>query len=52
MSKQREIRREKKKYSQASWLETPEELQLNDNHEKLLFFAVLLLFAQRKTRFW
>jgi hypothetical protein len=29
--------REKKKYSQTSRLETPEELQLHHNHEKFLF---------------
>jgi hypothetical protein len=36
----------KKKCKQASRLENPEELQLHHNHEKFLFLAVLLSFAQ------
>jgi hypothetical protein len=39
-------KREKNEYSQTSRLETPEELQLHHNHEKILFLTVLLLFAQ------
>jgi hypothetical protein len=39
-------------YSQASRLETPEELQLHHNHEKFLFLTVLLLFAQCKMHYW
>jgi hypothetical protein len=38
--------REKSTYSQTSRLENPQELQLHHNHEKILFLAVLLLFAQ------
>jgi hypothetical protein len=51
---QREREREKKKntYSQTSRLETPEELQLHQNHEKFLFLTVLLLFAQCKMHYW
>jgi hypothetical protein len=41
-------KREKNAYSQASRLETPEELQLHYNHEKFMFLTVLLLFAQCK----
>jgi hypothetical protein len=33
-------------YGQTSWLDTPEVLQLNHNHEKFLFLTVLVLFAQ------
>jgi hypothetical protein len=39
-------------YSHTSRLENPEELQLNHNHEKLLFSTVLLLFAQFKINNW
>jgi hypothetical protein len=39
-------RERKNTYSQTSRLETPEELQLHHNHEKILFLAVLSLFAQ------
>jgi hypothetical protein len=39
-------------FSQISRLETPEELQLHQNHEKFLFLTVLLLFAQCKIRHW
>jgi hypothetical protein len=44
--------REKKKYSETSRLENPEELQLRQNHEKFLFLTVLLLFEQCKMRYW
>jgi hypothetical protein len=30
----------------------PEELQLHQNHEKILFLIVLLLFAQCKMNYW
>jgi hypothetical protein len=33
-------------------LENPEELQLHHNHEKILFWTVLLLFAQCKMNYW
>jgi hypothetical protein len=53
MSKQNEQKeREKNTYSQTSRFETPEELQLHHNHEKLLFLSVLLLFAQCKMHYW
>jgi hypothetical protein len=40
-------------YSQTSWLETPEELQLHHHHGKFPFSTVLLLFAQCKMHnFW
>jgi hypothetical protein len=41
-------KKEKNTYSQTSRLENPKELQLHQNHEKFLFLAVLLLFAQCK----
>jgi hypothetical protein len=44
--------REKKKYSQTSRLENPEELQLNHNYKKFLFLTVLLLFVQFKMHYW
>jgi hypothetical protein len=43
--------KEKNTYSQASRLETPEELELHHNHENFLFSTVLLLFAQRKMNY-
>jgi hypothetical protein len=47
MSKQNEQKREKiSTCSQTSRLENPEEFQQHHNHEKILFLAVLLLFAQ------
>jgi hypothetical protein len=50
---QREREREKKNtYSQTSRLETPEELQLHQNHENFLFLTVLLLFAKYKMHYW
>jgi hypothetical protein len=49
MSRERE---RKNACSQASRLETPEELQLHQNHEKILFLTVLLLFAQCKKHYW
>jgi hypothetical protein len=54
MSGQDEQReREKKKTnSQTSRLETPQELQLHQNHEKFLFLNFLLLFAQCKMHYW
>jgi hypothetical protein len=53
MSKQNEKKeREKNKFSQTSRLETPEELQLHHNHEKILFLTVLLPFAQSKMNYW
>jgi hypothetical protein len=54
MSKQKEQKREKETnaFSQTSWLENPEELQLHHNHEKFLFLTVLLLFAQCKMHYW
>jgi hypothetical protein len=45
-------REKKNTYSQTSWLENPEELQLHHYHEKNFFFTVLLLFAQCKIRYW
>jgi hypothetical protein len=51
--RERERERERKNtYSQTSRLETPEELQLHQNHEKFLFLTVLLLFAQCKMHYW
>jgi hypothetical protein len=44
--------KEKNTYSQTSRLETPGELQLHQNHEKILFLTVLLLFAQCKMHYW
>jgi hypothetical protein len=44
--------RRKNTYSQTSWHENPEELQLHHNHEKALFLTVLLLFAQCKMHYW
>jgi hypothetical protein len=41
-------KREANTYSQNSWLENPEELQRNHNHEKFLFLTVLLLFHNAK----
>jgi hypothetical protein len=38
-------------FSQTSRLENPEELQLQHNHEKLLFLTVLLPFAQCKMHY-
>jgi hypothetical protein len=53
MSKQNEQKeREKNAYSQTSRLETPEELQLHHNHEKIMFLTVLSLFAQCKMNYW
>jgi hypothetical protein len=52
MSKQNEQKERKYAYSQTSRLENPEELQLHHNHEKFLFWAVLLLFAQCKMHYW
>jgi hypothetical protein len=53
MSKQNEQKeREKNACSRTSRLETPEELQLHHNHEKLLFLTVLLLFAQCRMNYW
>jgi hypothetical protein len=53
MIKQNEQKeREKNTYSQTSRLETPEELQLHQHHEKFLFVTVLLLFAQCKMHYW
>jgi hypothetical protein len=47
MRKQNEQKERKKNtYSQTSWLENPEELQLHHLHEKFLFLTVLLFFAQ------
>jgi hypothetical protein len=46
------IRERKNTYSQTSRLESPEELQLHQNHEKFLFLTVLLLFAQFKMNYW
>jgi hypothetical protein len=43
--------REKKIYSQTSQLENPEELQLHQNQENILFLTVLLLFAQCKMHY-
>jgi hypothetical protein len=43
--------KQKKTYSQTSWLENPEELQLHHNHEKFLLLTVLLLFAQCKMHY-
>jgi hypothetical protein len=48
MNRKREINT----YSQTSRLETLEGLQLDYNHEKFLFLAVLLLFAQFKMHYW
>jgi hypothetical protein len=54
MSGQDEQRERERKntYSQTSRLETPEELQLHQNHEKFLFSTVLLLYAQYKMHYW
>jgi hypothetical protein len=53
MSKQNEQKeREKNMYNLTSRLVTPEELQLQQNHEKILFLNVLLLFAQCKMHYW
>jgi hypothetical protein len=52
MSKQNEQKERKNTYSQISRLETPEELQLHQNREKILFLTVLLLFAQCKMHYW
>jgi hypothetical protein len=49
MSRERD---RKNTYSQNSRLETPEELQLHQNHKKLLFLTVLFLFAQCKMHCW
>jgi hypothetical protein len=49
MSRERE---RKNTYSQTSRLENPEELQLHQNNEKILFLTVLLLFAQCKMHYW
>jgi hypothetical protein len=46
LSKQNEQKERKNTCSQTSRLENPEELQLHHNHEEILFFTVLLLFAQ------
>jgi hypothetical protein len=35
----------------SRWQKNPKGLQLNHNHEKFLFFTVLLFFAQFKTRY-
>jgi hypothetical protein len=49
MSKPNEQKeREKDTYSQTSRHENPEELHLHQNHKKILFLTVLLLFAQFK----
>jgi hypothetical protein len=45
-------KREKNTYSQTSRLENLEELQLNHNHENVLFLTVLLLFEQYKMHYW
>jgi hypothetical protein len=45
-------REQKKTYSQTCRLENPEELQLHQNHEKILFLTVLSLFAQLKMHDW
>jgi hypothetical protein len=52
MSKQNEQKYRGNIYSQTSRLETPEELQLHHNHEKILFLTALLLFAQCKMHSW
>jgi hypothetical protein len=54
MSGQDEQRERERKntYSQTSWPETPEKLQLHQNHEKFLFLIVLLLLAQCKMHYW
>jgi hypothetical protein len=52
MRKQNEQKERKNTYSQTSRLENPEELQLRHIHEKFLFLAVLLLFAQFKMHYW
>jgi hypothetical protein len=44
--------RKKNTYNQTNRLETPEELQLHHNHEKIMFLTVLLLFAQCKMHSW
>jgi hypothetical protein len=46
------MNRKREKYSQTSRLENPEELQLHQNHEKILFLTVLSLFAQCKMHYW
>jgi hypothetical protein len=43
-------KREKNAYSQTSRVENQEKLQLN--HNRVLFFTVLMLFAQRKVHYW
>jgi hypothetical protein len=50
MSKQNEQKERKNTYSQTSRLENPEELQLNHNQEKFLFFdcAVVLCTMQNE----
>jgi hypothetical protein len=52
MSKQNEQKERKNTYSQTSRLENPEELQLHQNHEKILFLTVMLLFARCKMHYW
>jgi hypothetical protein len=46
--RKRTERERKNTYSQTSWLENPEELQLHHNHENFLYLTVPLLFAQCK----
>jgi hypothetical protein len=45
-------KREKNAYSQTSQFETPEELQLHHNDEKIPVLTVLSLFAQCKMNYW
>jgi hypothetical protein len=52
MKRKKREREKKNTYSQTSRLENTEELQLNHNHEKILFLTVLLLFAQRNMNYW
>jgi hypothetical protein len=49
MSKEKD---RKNTYSQTSRLETPEKLQLHQNHEKFRILTVLLLFAECKMLYW